>query len=110
MPRAGQGALRQHGFPGALTRVIVSLAPAELRKEGPAFDLDRARLLLASGSWRRRRLDGVWSAGRTGALTASLRPVRGVIALPLAARRSGARALVGPACNGSEVGALLSRV
>ncbi|APD48429.1 YifB family Mg chelatase-like AAA ATPase [Synechococcus sp. CS-602] len=97
-----RAALRNSGFRVPLTRVIVSLAPAELRKEGPAFDLPIALgLLLASGQLAPERLDGVWSAGELG-LDGSLRPVRGVIALALAARRSGARALVVPAANGSE--------
>jgi magnesium chelatase family protein len=97
-----RAALRNSGFRVPLTRVIISLAPADLRKEGPAFDLPIALgLLLASGQLAPGRLEGVWSAGELG-LDGSLRPVRGVLALALAARRGGARALVVPAANGSE--------
>ncbi len=97
-----RAALRNSGFRMPLTRVVISLAPADLRKEGPAFDLPIALgLLLASGQLAPQRLEGVWSAGELG-LDGSLRPVRGVLALALAARRGGARALVVPAANGAE--------
>lgn len=97
-----RAALRNSGFRVPLTRVIVSLAPADLRKEGPAFDLPIALgLLLASGQLPPERMKGIWSAGELG-LDGSLRPVRGVMALALAARRGGARALVVPQANGGE--------
>ena len=97
-----RAALRNSGFRVPLTRVVISLAPAEWRKEGPAFDLPIALgLLLASGQLAPQRLEGVWSAGELG-LDGGLRPVRGVLALALAARRGGARALVVPAVNGAE--------
>jgi magnesium chelatase family protein len=97
-----RAALRNSGFRMPLTRVIVSLAPAELRKEGPAFDLPIALgLLLASAQLPPQQVAGVWSTGELG-LDGSLRPVRGVMAIALAARAAGARALVVPAANGPE--------
>ena len=97
-----RAALRNSGFRVPLTRVIVSLAPADLRKEGPAFDLPIALgLLLASGQLAPERMAGIWSAAELG-LDGSLRPVRGVMALALAAQRGGARALVVPRANAGE--------
>ena len=97
-----RGALRNSGLRVPLTRVIVSLAPADLRKEGPAFDLPIALgLLTASGQLAPERLEGVWSAAELG-LDGSLRPVRGVLAIALAARRQGARALLVAADNLAE--------
>ena len=56
-----RSALRNSGFRGPLVRVVVNLAPAHLRKEGPAFDLPIAlALLVASGQLDRPRLDGLW--------------------------------------------------
>ena len=45
-----RSALRNSGFRGPLVRVVINLAPADLRKEGPSFDLPIAlALLVASG-------------------------------------------------------------
>ena len=43
-----RSALRNSGFQGPLVRVVVNLAPADLRKEGPIFDLPIALALLAA--------------------------------------------------------------
>ena len=63
-----RSALRNSGFRGPLVRVVINLAPADLRKEGPSFDLPIAlALLVASGQLDRPQLEGLWCAGRTGA-------------------------------------------
>ena len=97
-----RSALRNSGLKMPLTRVVVNLAPAHLRKEGPSFDLPIALgLLMASGQLPPQALAGVWSLGELG-LDGSLRPVRGVLQVALAARAAGARALVVPDANGAE--------
>ena len=97
-----RAALRNSGLRMPLTRVIVNLAPADLRKEGPAFDLPIAlAVLAASGQLDPMALTDVWCAGELG-LDGQLRPVRGALALALAARRAGAKALLLPAANLSE--------
>ena len=97
-----RSALRNAGFRGPLVRVVINLAPADLRKEGPAFDLPIAlALLVASGQLDRPRLNGIWCAGELG-LDGSLRPIRGVIAIAELAARHGARALVVPPGNADE--------
>jgi magnesium chelatase family protein len=97
-----RAALRNSGLRMPLTRVIVSLAPADLRKEGPAFDLPIALgLLLASDQLPAERMEGIWSAAELG-LDGRLRPIRGVLTLALAARRLGARGLLVAAGNAAE--------
>ena len=97
-----RSALRNSGFRGPLVRVVVNLAPADLRKEGPAFDLPIAlALLVASGQLDRPRLNGLWCAGELG-LDGSLRPCRGVLAMAELAFRLGATALVVPPGNADE--------
>ena len=77
-------------------RVVINLAPADLRKEGPSFDLPIAlALLVASGQLARPQLEGLWCAGELG-LDGSLRPCRGVIALAEKAHQHKAQALVVP--------------
>ena len=97
-----RSALRHSGLKVPLTRVIVNLAPADLRKEGPGFDLPIAlALLVASGQLNPQATCGVWSCGELG-LDGSLRPVRGVLALALQALQQGARALVVASANARE--------
>ena len=58
-----RSALRHSGCRVPQGRVVVNLAPADLRKEGPGFDLPVALgLLLASGQLAPANLEGVWSA------------------------------------------------
>jgi magnesium chelatase family protein len=97
-----RAALRNSGLRVPLTRVVVSLAPADLRKDGPRFDLPIAlALLVASGQVEGQPLEGIWSAAELG-LDGRLRPIRGVLALAMAARAHRARALVVPAANAAE--------
>ncbi len=64
--------LRKSGFRGSLVRVMINLAPADLRKEGPSFDLPIVLdLLVASGQLDRPQLEGLWCAGELGPTAAS---------------------------------------
>ncbi|MFZ0408417.1 MAG: YifB family Mg chelatase-like AAA ATPase [Cyanobium sp.] len=97
-----RAAIRNSDLKVPLTRVVVSLAPADLRKAGPSFDLPIALgLLVASGQLAPERLEGIWSAAELG-LDGRLRPIRGVLALAMAARAAAARGLVVPAANAAE--------
>jgi len=97
-----RAALRNSGLKVPLTRVVVSLAPADLRKAGPGFDLPIALgLLVASGQLAPARLEGIWSAAELG-LDGRLRPIRGVLAMAMAAQQAGARGLVVAAANAAE--------
>jgi magnesium chelatase family protein len=97
-----RAAIRNSGLRVPLTRVVVSLAPADLPKAGPGFDLPIALgLLVASGQLAAASIEGVWSAAELG-LDGRLRPIRGVLALAQAARAMGARGLLVAAANGAE--------
>jgi len=78
------------------SRVVVNLAPADVRKEGPAFDLPIALALLAAqGRVPDGRLSDAAVVGELG-LDGRVRPVRGVLAVALAARDAGRRVVVVP--------------
>ncbi len=82
-------------------RVTVSLAPADLPKDGGRFDLPIALgILAAAGHVPRDALDRYEFLGEL-ALSGELRPVTGVLPAALKAARSG-RALVVPRANGHE--------
>jgi magnesium chelatase family protein len=86
-----RAALRAVGAALPPSRVIVNLAPADVRKEGPAFDLPIALALLAAQQRvPTRRLAGATVVGELG-LDGAVRPVRGALAVAVhAATRDGA--------------------
>jgi magnesium chelatase family protein len=82
-------------------RITVSLAPADLPKDGGRFDLPIALgILAAEGEVSREALEGYELLGEL-ALTGELRPVDGVLPAALAAARAG-RILIVPEANGAE--------
>lgn len=90
------------GFEFPLQRITASLAPADLRKAGPAMDLALATALLgAAGELKIEALAG-WSLVGELALDGSVRPVRGALAMAEEARANGRRGLIVPAANGPE--------
>lgn len=75
-------------------RVVINLAPADLRKDGAAFDLPIAvGILAADGAISQHALDQVMLVGELS-LSGELRPVRGALSLALAARRLGRQLIV----------------
>lgn len=83
-----RAAIRNSGlnFPGN-QRITVNLAPADLRKEGPAYDLPIAiGVLVASGQVPPHALDGAIVMGELS-LDGSLRHVRGVLPVADMARQ-----------------------
>jgi magnesium chelatase family protein len=95
-------ALANSGFEFPLRRVTVNLAPADTRKDGSAFDLPIALgVLAASGQLSAPGLEPHVILGELG-LQGDLRPVRGALPVALAARASGAAALLLPAANVAE--------
>ena len=83
-------------------RVVASLAPGGLRKDGTHFDLPLAiGLLAAGGRLESAPLEG-WVLIGELALDGSVRPVRGTLAAAIAARRAGRRGLICPAGNARE--------
>jgi len=95
-------ALVNAGFEFPLARITVNLAPADVRKEGSAFDLPIALgVLAASGQLPAGVLERQFFLGELG-LQGDLRPVRGALSMALAARAAGARGLLLPAANVAE--------
>jgi len=101
-----RAALKHLGAALPPSRITVNLAPADVRKEGPAFDLPIALALLAAE--RRlpaRALQGALAFGEL-ALDGTLRPVRGAINIGLLAAERGHRTVLAPPLNAAEVAAV----
>ena len=101
-----RAAIKNSGFVFPGHRIVINLAPADLRKEGSGFDLPIALgILSAQGCFGPETLDGGFIVGEL-ALNGSIRPVRGVLSLALAARDRGKDFLMLPAGNLSEASAV----
>lgn len=97
-----EGALKNSNATFPLGRITVNLAPADLPKEGSAFDLPIAVSLLAvSNQIRTRKLAKTLILGEL-ALDGKLRPVKGVLSMAVEARDKGLKYLIVPLENGPE--------
>lgn len=102
-------ALQSQRYRMPRTRVLVNLAPADVRKEGPAFDLPIAvAILAANGQISPEPLREYLITGELS-LEGTLRPVSGVLPMALAARQAGKRGIIVPAENAREA-AVVSRL
>ncbi|MCX7601180.1 MAG: YifB family Mg chelatase-like AAA ATPase [Meiothermus sp.] len=89
-----RAALKNAGFPYPQGRIVINLAPAELRKEGTHYDLPIALgLLAATGVLPMEALRGYAVAGELG-LDGELRPVPGAVNLALGALQEGHKLLM----------------
>ena len=120
-----QAAMRNCGFDLPTAKVVINLAPADVRKEGSGFDLPMALALLGcwgalentsaakaaatassngnghAASAGRYGLDGYLFAGEL-ALDGSLRPIRGALPIAIMAREQQIPRLVVPLANAAE--------
>jgi len=97
-----QAAVKNSGLVFPRQRVTVNLAPAALRKEGPAYDLPIALgALVASGQVRPESLEGSLAVGELS-LDGSLRHVRGVLPMTALARQEGFRRILVPKEDANE--------
>jgi magnesium chelatase family protein len=95
-------ALHNSGFELPPRRITINLAPADVRKEGSAFDLPIAvGLLVGSEQVGGGLLDETCLIGELG-LDGDLRPVRGVLPIVMRCRANGLKRVVVPASNAAE--------
>jgi magnesium chelatase family protein len=95
-------ALVNSGFRRAGDRVVINLAPADLRKDAGGFDLPIALgLLIGSGQIGLDRPGNFAVVGEL-ALTGETRPIKGALAMALVAAREGRDGLIVPTANAAE--------
>jgi magnesium chelatase family protein len=95
-------AIQNSGFKFPTKRVIVNLAPANLRKEGPAFDLPIALgILAASGALAPGGLERAGIVGELS-LDGGVRGIKGALSMAEGARKEGLRRLVLPERDAPE--------
>jgi len=95
-------AIENAGFSFPFDKLTVNLAPANIRKDGTAFDLPIAVGILAADTYiKPESIQDVFFAGELS-LNGELRPIRGAIALASLARTSGMRSVIVPLDNAAE--------
>src|SRR5687768_2191024 len=94
-----RAAIRNSGYDFPVNRITINLAPGDVRKAGPAFDLPIALgMLAATGTVRRSDFAGIVHIGELS-LDGTIQPARGVLPIAAEARRRSARALLLPYDN-----------
>src|SRR5438105_8244777 len=95
-------ALTNSGYKFPMGRSTINLAPADVKKEGPSFDLPIAiGMLAASEQFESDQLENFIMVGEL-ALTGAVRPVKGVLPVALRARANGKVGVLVPADNAAE--------
>lgn len=96
-------AIVNSGYAMPIARLTVNLAPADTKKEGPAFDLPIAVcILMASGQLENMDLSGTLMLGELS-LDGSLQPVRGALPMVISASEHGIQEVILPEGNAEEV-------
>lgn len=97
-----RSAVKNSGFAFTPQKVTINLAPADVRKEGPLYDFPIAMAILAAtGQIDARALDGAVLIGELS-LDGSLRRVRGVLPVLMAAKECGYKKMLLPWDNRNE--------
>ncbi|MBC8121834.1 MAG: YifB family Mg chelatase-like AAA ATPase [Gemmatimonadaceae bacterium] len=97
-----KAAIQNAGFVFPMRRIIINLAPGDLKKGGPSFDLPIALgVLAASGQLETRYLADFLFTGELS-LDGSLRSVSGAMCLALGASQMGLAGIIVPRANGPE--------
>jgi magnesium chelatase family protein len=102
-----ENAIKSIGYHMPRTKIVVNLAPADIKKSGSAFDLPIAiGILAASGQLEyTEALQEYILMGELG-LDGSLRPIRGALPIALQSRKEGFKGLIVPRSNAPEAAVL----
>ncbi len=97
-----RSAMQNSGYQFPRNKTVINLAPADIRKEGPMFDLPIAlAIVFAGGDVLVDGTDGYVVAGEL-ALDGRVRPIRGSLSAAILARQRGAKGVIVPTQNAPE--------
>jgi magnesium chelatase family protein len=95
-------ALKQHGYKIPGKQITVNMAPADIRKEGSAYDLTIAiGILAASGQIAAEKTADYVIMGEL-ALDGELRSIKGALPIAINAKQEGFKGIILPVANASE--------
>ncbi|MFA5261571.1 MAG: magnesium chelatase domain-containing protein [Candidatus Omnitrophota bacterium] len=99
-----RSAIRNSGFQFGAKRITVNLSPADIKKEGPSFDLAMALgILAATGQVRSDHLEKYALLGELS-LDGHIQPVSGTLPVALEVAKTGFHGLLLPSANAREAG------
>lgn len=98
-----RAAVESSGYMFPISRIVVNLSPADIRKEGPSFDLPIAVACIGlNNGLIRDEMSHTVLIGELS-LDGSLQPVRGALPMVISASQHGETDIVLPAANAEEV-------
>jgi magnesium chelatase family protein len=100
-----ESTIKSNGYMMPRTRVVVNLAPADIKKSGTAFDLPIAiGILAASEQLENKQAVAKYVIMGELSLDGEVRPIRGALPIAIQARKEGFKGLIVPKANEREAG------
>ena len=100
-----ESTIKSNGYMMPRTRVVVNLAPADIKKSGTAFDLPIAiGILAASEQLENKQAIAKYVIMGELSLDGEVRPIRGALPIAIQARKEGFKGLIVPKANEREAG------
>lgn len=96
-----KAAIFANGYEMPTGRIVVNLAPADLRKEGAYYDLSIAISILISSGQIQPIPDNTWLIGELS-LNGEIRPTQGILAIAHSAKKCGIKDIIVPYDNAKE--------
>ena len=101
-----RAALKNCGYSFPAKKITINLAPADIKKEGSAYDLPMAMgILAAEGLVQKNLLQDYFFVGELS-LDGAVKPIRGALPIAVAAKREGLKGVILPETNGREAGVI----
>jgi len=97
-----ESALQTHGFRMPGKKVVINMAPADIRKEGSAYDLPLALGILAASEQIKSEKLGDYVIMGELSLDGSLHPIKGILPITIQARNEGFKGVILPKQNTRE--------
>src|SRR5919112_665733 len=100
-----ESAIKTNGYTMPRTRIVVNLAPADIKKSGTAFDLPIAVGMLAATKQLKNgeKIEQYIIMGELS-LDGEVRPIKGALPIAIQARKEGFKGLIVPTANAREAG------
>ncbi|HZF62930.1 MAG TPA: YifB family Mg chelatase-like AAA ATPase [Chitinophagaceae bacterium] len=100
-----ESTIKTNGYTMPRTRIVVNLAPADIKKSGTAFDLAIAIGVLAASEQMKNHedLEHYLIMGELS-LDGAVRPIKGALPIAIQARKEGFKGLFVPSANAREAG------